>query len=55
MMGRKQKLIDGLEYDVIYAKKKYCYLFNNNKIVRYAHRRMNKRFRREMKHIDIEE
>ena len=53
-MGRKQKLIDGLEVDVLYARKQYCYLCNNNKIVKYAKHKMNKRLRKEMKDLDPE-
>lgn len=45
MMGNKQKLKKGDEYDVIYAKKKYCYLVNNNKLVRHIKRRLRKRKR----------
>ena len=49
MMGIKQKLKSGLEYDVIYGKKKYCYLVNNNKLVRFAQKAMRKRRRAESK------
>lgn len=49
MMGRKQKLIDGLEEDVIYARKIYCYLKNRSSIVKWAKRKLNKRWRREGK------
>lgn len=49
MMGRKQILKDGLECDVVYGKGIYCYLCNNNKIVKYTKRKMNKRMRRELK------
>jgi hypothetical protein len=45
-MGRKQKLVDGLEEDVIYARKIYKYLKNRPSIVKWAKRRMNKRMRR---------
>ena len=47
MMGNKQKLKTGDEYDVVYAKKKYCYLLNNNKLVRKIKNGMRKRFRQE--------
>lgn len=49
MMGRKQKLIDGDEQDVVYARGLYCYLRNNNKLVKFIKRKMNKRMRRELK------
>ena len=49
MMGRKQKLIDGLEEDAIYARKVYCYLVNRPSVVKWAKRKINKRFRREAK------
>ena len=49
MMGRKQKLVDGLEEDVIYARKIYCYLKNTPSIVKWAKRKLNKRWRREGK------
>lgn len=49
MMGRKQELKNGLEEDVVYGKRLYCYLVNNNKIVKYAKRQMNKRMRRKNK------
>lgn len=49
MMGRKQKLVDGLEEDVIYARKVYCYLVNRPSVVKWAKRKVNKRFRREGK------
>lgn len=48
--GRKQILKDGDEYDLLYAKGFYCYLRNNNKLVRYIHKKMNRRRRREDKH-----
>jgi hypothetical protein len=48
-MGIKQKLIKGIEYDVIYAKRLYCYLKNNNKLVRYVKKQMRKRRRVEGK------
>jgi hypothetical protein len=46
MMGRKQKLIDGYELDVVYNKSIYCYL-NRSKVAKKIKRRMNKRMRRE--------
>jgi len=49
MMGRKQKLLTGLEEDVVYGRGLYCYLVNNHKIVKFAKRQMNKRMRKEAK------
>jgi hypothetical protein len=48
MMGRRQKLIDALEMDVIYAKGCYCYTINTPSIVKYAKRKMNKRYRKQL-------
>lgn len=48
-LGRKQKLIDGYEYDHLYAKKIYCYLINPD-TVRFIKRKMNRRYRQELKH-----
>jgi hypothetical protein len=52
MMGRKQTLKDGLEYDVIYGRHIYCYLKNRPVNVKYAKRKMNKRMRRDFKRLD---
>ena len=49
MMGTRQRLKGGMEYDVIYARKQYCYLINKPKLVKYAKRRMAKRRRIEHK------
>jgi hypothetical protein len=49
MMGRKQKLVDGSEYDLLFAKNRYCYLQNHNTGVKKIKRKMNKRFRRDLK------
>lgn len=53
--GRKQKLKTGDEYDLIYAKKLYCYLQNNTKLVRKIKRGLNKRYRKEMKEEDVDD
>jgi len=56
--GRKQKLKTGDEFDLIYAKKLYCYLHNNTKLVKKIKRGLNKRYRKEMKEegkLDLEE
>jgi hypothetical protein len=49
MMGIKQKLKTGLEVDVIYARKRYCYLCNNIKLVRFAKKQLSRRRRKERK------
>lgn len=48
MMGRRQKLIDGGEFDVVYSKGIYCYLSRAG-VRRKIKRKMNKRERREAK------
>lgn len=37
---------NGLEQDVTYARKILCILKNNTKLVKFAKRQMNKRFRK---------
>jgi hypothetical protein len=49
MMGRKQQLKDGLEYDVVFGRGVYCYLVNHHNIVKWVKRKMNKRLRRKYK------
>ncbi len=49
MMGTKQKLKTGAEEDVIYARKRYCYLRNSKKAVRNIKKGMRKRIRQEAK------
>lgn len=49
MMGTRQRLIDGDEYDFIYARGQYCYLVNRCKKKRKIKRKINKRLRRENK------
>lgn len=36
MMGHKDKLKTGMEYDVIFARKKYCYLCNRPDNVKFV-------------------
>jgi len=48
-MGRKQKLIQAAEFDLLFAKEWYCYLNNHIAGVRKIKRNMNKRLRRELK------
>ena len=47
--GRRQRLIDGIEFDVVYWRGRYCYLVNRPHLVKWAKRKMNKRWRRELK------
>lgn len=46
---RKPYPINGLEQDVTYSKNIYCYLSNNNKLIKWVKRKMNKRFRKSWK------
>ena len=46
MMGRKQILNDGLEYDVVFARGIVSF---HHKFIKYTKRKMNKRMRRELK------
>jgi len=45
MMGHKSKLANGLEVDAILARRIYCYLQNNTKLIRYVKRCISKRNR----------
>lgn len=47
--------ITGDEHDLVYARTIYCYLRNSNKNVKFIKRKMNKRFRRIMKKINLDE
>lgn len=47
--GRKQKVINGLEQDVLYGRHYFCYLDNIPGLVRWVKRKMNKRYRQELK------
>ena len=47
--GRKQKIINGLEEDVIYGRHYFCYMDNRPGLVRWVKRKMNKRYRQELK------
>jgi hypothetical protein len=49
MMGRKQKLTSGAEYDLIFAKDIYCYLRNHVVSVRKIKHGLNKRYRKSLK------
>lgn len=49
MMGIKQQLKTGAEYDVVYARKTYCYLQNHPSIVKSVKRSMAKCRRKESK------
>lgn len=46
---RRQQLKSGLEVDVILARKHYCFTINNPSIVKWVKRRLNKRWRKELK------
>ncbi len=48
-MNKKGILKSSLEFDAIYGKRIYCYIHNDNKIVRYAKTRLRRRLRREGK------
>lgn len=48
----KQPLKSGLENDVIYGRKWYKYLKNNNKLVKYVKKALNKRLRKDGKNLD---
>jgi len=48
MMGRKQRLKNGVEYDLL-SEVSYLYLQNHNKEKRFYKRAMNKRMRQESK------
>lgn len=45
MMGNRNKKYSADEIDVLYNRKLYCYLVNNNKNVRFAKKAMVKRSR----------
>lgn len=47
--GRKQIIKSGLEEDVLHGKKYYCYVANNNRLCKWVKRKMNKRYRQEIK------
>ena len=49
MMGIKQRLKSGEEYDFIYARGQYCYLVNNAKLKKRIKKRMSRRRRKENK------
>lgn len=47
--GRKQPTISGLEQDIVYGRHYFCYTDNNPSIVRWVKRKMNKRYRQQLK------
>jgi len=49
MMGHRDRLKTGMEYDVIFARRIYCYLFNNSKLKRFAKNAINRRSRKKAK------
>lgn len=48
MMGRKQKLKGGDEYDAVYWRNKLC-VFDKSVVGRKTKRKMNKRWRKEFR------
>lgn len=46
---RKEPTINGLEQDVVYARRIYCYLHNNPSLKRFAKRCIRRRSRRKAK------
>lgn len=48
-MGHKDSLKSGMEYDVIFARKIYCYLINNSKLKRFVKNAINRRNRKKAK------
>ena len=44
-MSHKDKLKTGMEVDVIFARRLYCYLHNNSKLIRYVKTSINRRNR----------
>lgn len=55
MMGNRGTCKTGDDYDLLYAKRLYCYLQNNNKTVRYIKRSMRKRLRNNQNREMIEQ
>jgi hypothetical protein len=53
-MNKKPYPTDGFEMDVTYGRKLYCYL-NKSKLAKYIKRKMNKRFRKQLKQINEDE
>ena len=49
MMGHKDRLIDGYEYDLVYGKQYYCYMSNISGISKYIKNKINRRDRRNAK------
>jgi hypothetical protein len=49
MMGHKDRLKDGYEYDLVYGKQYYCYMKNISGIAKYIKNKINRRSRRNAK------
>lgn len=49
MMGHREKLKNGLEFDIIFERHILCYLKNIPGIVRFGKRSMNRRTRKQAK------
>lgn len=51
MMGTRQKIKSGLEYDVLYDRRTFCYLVNHSSLKKFAKKCMARRRRRDDKKI----
>lgn len=54
MMGHRDKLKDGYEWDLIYSKTYHCYMKNISGISKYIKNKINRRGRRKSK-LDLKE
>ena len=45
MMGHKDRLTDGYEWDLLYGKQYYCYMHNISGIAKYIKNKINRRDR----------
>lgn len=53
MMGTRQKLKTGCEYDFLYARGLYKYLRNNRGIKKWIKKTLSRRRRRESKMMEV--
>ncbi len=49
MMGHRQKLVCGIEYDVLYERRRYCYLQNRHRLIAWVKRKLRRRERMQAK------
>jgi hypothetical protein len=49
MMGHKDRLIDGYEWDLLYGKQYHCYMSNISGIAKYIKNKINRRDRHKAK------